>query len=88
MPLLKSTKTTYLVNLDELKILIADDLKVNADAVTVRFVMTDQSGYGDRSTNYQVTGVEVIVDNTINEPRTGRIFPDEPGYVEEGFNAR
>ncbi len=64
MSILKSKKTEYEFSLDEIKKLIANDIQVNPDAITVNFNLTDISDYYDRYPIKQVTSVTVTIDET------------------------
>ena len=65
MAILQSSTTVYKIPLDQMKALIANDLGVPVEAISVRYVVESQGGdWGDRSQSYAVTSIEVTVDNT------------------------
>lgn len=65
MPILKSKKTTYEFSPDDIKLLVAKDIGVPVDAIIVRFVQQDISDDRfEHTPDYQVTKIEVIVDDT------------------------
>ena len=65
--ILKSKVLTYEFGLDEMKALIAQDLRVNVDRVTVEYVIQEVGGDPmDRFPGHkQVTGVRVTVKDTV-----------------------
>lgn len=68
MPVMSQKTTQYTYGLDELKKLIASDLKVPVEAVTVRYDLRDESD--DRfggSPSYNVHSVTVTVDSKLVE---------------------
>jgi hypothetical protein len=69
MATLKSNKTTYEFSLDDMRALIANDLGVDLNKVTVTYAM-GQTGPGDPMDRYPaprgVVGVLVTVDNSEN----------------------
>lgn len=73
MPVMSQKTTTYTFSLDELQKLIAADLKVPVDAVTVRYNLRDTSD--DRfsaSASYSVHDITVTVDTKkIEDSQTG-----------------
>lgn len=68
MPVLQSSQVIYSFSTDELKKLIAADMKLPEAAITVRYVLVtrpraiDQGGNSSR--DYSVGKVEVTVDQT------------------------
>ncbi len=65
MALLKSKKTKYEFSPDEIKKLIANDMEIPLDAVSVEYVLSDIAD--DRFStipDYQVTKIEVTIDET------------------------
>lgn len=65
MSLLKSKKIKYEFSPDEIKILIANDMEMPLDAVSVEYILSDIAD--DRFStvpNYQVTKIEVTIDET------------------------
>jgi len=65
MTLLKSKKTKYEFSPDEIKKLIANDMEMPLDAVSVEYVLSDFAD--DRfstAPDYQVTKIEVTIDET------------------------
>ena len=70
MAILKSKTTRYEFSLDELKKLIAQDMKVPVEAIHVNYVIQEVGG--DPMDRYpgikEVTKIEVIVDETKIKP--------------------
>lgn len=65
MGVLKSRKETYEFSLDEIKKMIASDLEVPEEKVSVSYVQTDVSNDRmDRYPQYEVTSIKVTVDKT------------------------
>jgi len=65
MPTLTASKTTYSFSIPEIKSMICRELQVPEAAVTVTYKQTDVSNDRyDRYPNYQVSGIEVTVDNS------------------------
>lgn len=65
MAILKSKLTTYEFSLDEIKALIANDLELPVEVISVEFVQQDMSNERfDTHPNYQVTKLRVNVDET------------------------
>jgi hypothetical protein len=68
MPILVSNQIQYKFNPSEITKLIANDLGKRVEDVTVRFVVQDTSDdrFG-RSASYEVTHIEVTVNNDIKK---------------------
>lgn len=70
MAILKSKTTRYEFSLDEMKKLIAQDMKVPVEAIHVNYVIQEVGG--DPMDRYpgikEVTKIEVIVDETKIKP--------------------
>lgn len=64
MPALITEKLEYIFSLEEIKSLISKELKVPEATVSVRYIQNDLSEHGDPYPDYQVTYLEVTVDNT------------------------
>ena len=68
MPVLQSSQVIYSFSTDELKKLIAADMKLPEAAITVRYVLVTRSDPfdwgGNSSSDYSVGKVEVTVDQT------------------------
>ena len=66
MPELKSKKTSYVYDLDEVKKLIADNLNKKVEAVSVEYVIREVGG--DQMDRYPgtptVTEIKVTIDET------------------------
>jgi hypothetical protein len=82
--ILKSSQETYEFGLDQMKELIAADLQVHVDCVTVRYVIQEVGGDPmDRFPGRdQVTKIEVTVDKTKGKstPSYDDIHPSQGGY--------
>jgi len=64
MPTIQSDTVEYKFNLDEIKKMFANELKVPVDAISVKFNQTDTSNERyDRYPSYEVTSISVTVDN-------------------------
>ncbi len=70
MSILKSKTTNYEFSLEEMSKLIANDLGFPVEAITVSYIQQDVSNDRfDRFPNYQVTKVQVKVDETKLPPQ-------------------
>ena len=59
--------TTYAVTLDRMAQLIAENLNVPVEAITVRYKLGSSNYDGPGYASQYVTGIEVIVDNVATE---------------------
>lgn len=55
----KATTIEYKFDLDTMKKLIASDMKVPEDELTIEYVIRDQSSSMDQYSNYVVTSIKV-----------------------------
>jgi EAL domain-containing protein (putative c-di-GMP-specific phosphodiesterase class I) len=67
MPILSSNIVIYQFTMDEIKNLICADMNIKPDAVKLEVTkeyIQDNDDYSFRN-NYTITGLKVIIDNTI-----------------------
>jgi len=65
--MITSTTITHEISLDEIKRMLARELKVYPEAIQVGFVLKDTSTDDERFPRYEVDGVRVTVNNAQNE---------------------
>ena len=59
--------TTYTITLDQIAALIAENLDVPVECITVRYKLESNNYDGPGYTNQYVAGIEVIVDNVAKQ---------------------
>lgn len=64
--------TTYAVTLDQMAALIAENLDVPAECITVRYKLASGDYDGPGFASQHVTGIEVIVDNVAKQRLANR----------------
>lgn len=64
MAILKSKLTRYEYSLDEMKKLIASDMNIELDAISVEYYITEVGDFMDRGGIKTVTKIIVTVDET------------------------
>jgi hypothetical protein len=82
MPVMQASTQVYNFSLDEIKKLVAADLTVSPDHITVEYVQTEISDAMDRYSRKEVTSVKVTVDTKKSEAAKSKIrsqFSDYPG---------
>lgn len=81
MPVVSQQTTTYTYTLQELAALIAENLKVPAEAVTVRYNLedSDPDGFHGSCPSYHVGDVTVTVDaQKVNQIKNGGPYVSTP----------